>query len=200
MSRLVSAFAILREILYNSRTGRGISLRSLIPKTSAYYHPPVSFNLSRIPGDSYFPSIPLRLIETTEVEQSRYANSLVALIRGIRLTLSYPTMKNLSKASQILLLLPLFFTGCLRTGMNVNWGTLPEDRPEFYDPNNMVEYYGKCPECNKWVTGYITHWSAEDTGGSGIIGKCPISNTYLHQDTSKKTDHERIIVWKQPEN
>src|SRR4051794_38966605 len=54
----------------------------------------------------------------------------------------------------------------------------PVKRPSFYDSNNMAEYYGRCPKCQRWVKGYLGNWDYGDATGklvggrSGVTGEC----------------------------
>src|SRR6187551_2788971 len=78
----------------------------------------------------------------------------------------------------------------------------PGERPSFYDSNNIAEHYGRCPKCQHWVKGYITHEDYADAsgklvgGGSLVAGMCERCRVHLGADAlSALTNDSRIITW-----
>src|SRR4029078_11023618 len=61
----------------------------------------------------------------------------------------------------------------------------PGVRPSFYDSNNIAEYYGRCPKCQRWVKGYYGHSTYADASGklvgcvSEVSGTCEYCKLYL---------------------
>jgi len=76
-------------------------------------------------------------------------------------------------------------------------------RPSFYDPNNIAEYYGRCPKCRHWVKGYWSIWDTADEagklvgGGSGVLGSCENCGADLIvHDAQAHENNSRIVHWK----
>ena len=77
------------------------------------------------------------------------------------------------------------------------------ERPSFYDSNNIAEYCGRCPKCERWVKGYYGNWDYADAtgklvgGDSGVTGECQWCKVRViaEKDTSLTND-SRIVAWR----
>ncbi len=82
----------------------------------------------------------------------------------------------------------------------------PGERPSFYDTNNDMEYYGRCPKCQHWVKGYLSNMTYADkkTGKlvgceSRVSGACQYCRVFLFADGSGSlTNESRIVRWMPP--
>ena|SRR5260221_645151 len=79
------------------------------------------------------------------------------------------------------------------------------ERPSFYNSNNIAEYYGRCPKCQRWVKGYYSNRTYADPSGkligcvSGVTGKCEHCKFELFADESGSiTNESRIVRWRAP--
>src|ERR1044071_6270567 len=79
------------------------------------------------------------------------------------------------------------------------------DRPLFYSRTNIAEYYGRCPECNRWVKGYfcITEYGEAQGSKSGSSqdyrGRCKHCGASVVADYEYrpyKKDDLRIVKWR----
>ena len=80
---------------------------------------------------------------------------------------------------------------------------LSELRPSFFDSNNMAEYYGRCPKCQRWVKGYFSHEDYGDASGklvggaSGVTGLCEPCRIHLRaQESWPLTNDSRMVTWR----
>jgi hypothetical protein len=76
------------------------------------------------------------------------------------------------------------------------------ERPSFYDNDNMAEYYGRCPKCQRWVKGYFGNWDYGDAtgklvgGGSGVTGECERCKVRVIAEKERPlTNDSRIVTW-----
>ena len=81
----------------------------------------------------------------------------------------------------------------------------PGERPSFYDSNNIAEYYGRCPKCQRWVKGYYSNMTFADASGKlvgclpGVTGTCEHCKVSLLADESGSlTNESRIVHWRTP--
>jgi hypothetical protein len=74
------------------------------------------------------------------------------------------------------------------------------DRPPFYNANNLVEYYGRCPKCNAWTKGYLieTLYATDDGKRfceSSYSSDCAKCGAHLDCDAPLVSE-ARIVTWK----
>ena len=78
------------------------------------------------------------------------------------------------------------------------------DRPLFYSRTDIAEYYGRCPKCNRWVTGYFTITDYGDARGNmsgsshNYRGTCKHCGASVIADAKYKPynkDDLRIVKW-----
>ena len=77
------------------------------------------------------------------------------------------------------------------------------DLPPFYDSNNLAEFYGRCPRCDRWAKGYWRTWDygnseAKVSGAAaGVNGACEGCHVELiADDPAAFTSATRIVRWK----
>ena len=98
------------------------------------------------------------------------------------------------RASPFILVFILGCVGCQQAQLG--------ERPSFYDRNNIAEYYGRCPQCQRWVKGYLTHEHYSDASGkpvgagSLVTGMCKRCKVHLGaHEPSPLTNEARIVTW-----
>jgi len=96
------------------------------------------------------------------------------------------------RASLLILVFIFGCVGCQQTQL--------ADRPSFYDNNNIAEYYGRCPKCQRWVKGYFSHIMYTDIGcASGVTGTCKYCRVGLFEEGLQSlTNRSRIVRWTEP--
>src|SRR5687768_9341556 len=100
------------------------------------------------------------------------------------------------RASLVILALTLACVGCQQAQLG--------ERPSFYDRNNLAEYYGRCPKCQRWVKGYYSHLLYHNASGvmgcdSRVAGTCKRCGVFLVADDSGSiTNESRIVRWRGP--
>jgi len=75
--------------------------------------------------------------------------------------------------------------------------------PPFYDSNNLAEFYGRCPKCDRWAKGYWRTWDYENPeakvsgAAAGVSGACEACHAELiATDPAAFTSATRIVRWK----
>ena len=75
--------------------------------------------------------------------------------------------------------------------------------PPFYDSNNLAEFYGRCPKCDRWTKGYWRTWDYGDSetkvsgAAAGVNGACEACQVELMaDDPAAFTSATRIVRWK----
>ena len=106
-----------------------------------------------------------------------------------------------------ILAVALVCTACRQTATNTrpvtDWvsPSKPADRPWFYNENNIAEYYGRCPTCQRWVKGYyVTALYGDATGKpvgceSAVRGTCKRRKAHLVAKADLDINHSPIVTW-----
>ena len=109
-----------------------------------------------------------------------------------------------------ILALVLVCAACRQTATNTRPVTdsvslsKPADRPWFYNENNIAEYYGRCPTCQRWVKGHFSTALYGDATGkavgceSAVRGTCKRCKADLVAKAELDINHSRIVTWNAP--